>query len=231
VPYTFDNWTHNGVNRRDYETTDSAQIKAFGQEKLDGRYYVCVQRRVGDSGPLAILYQDVAFPQEGVYRLSFYTHKRLNSGSSAGNTAPTVWWLANTSANTTNWLIRTANDTNRYTEHTVDFYVPSAGTFRLGCSGDPVGSGSYWYDAMLDNVSVVHLGDLQPTDDFDKKLQIEVAAGARLNVCFEGTNRIDSLRLGGKHVHGIIDAKSHPDYISGAGAFAVRPRGLVMVLN
>ena len=40
-----------------------------------------------------------------------------------------------------------------------------------------------WYDAMLDAVSIVHLGDLQPTDGFSEDMVVEVAAGAKLGVC------------------------------------------------
>ena len=109
-------------------------------------------------------------------------------------------------------------------EHAADFYVPSAGTFRLGIVADQASAN--YYDAMLDGVSVTHVGDLLPANGFDKNMRIDVAAGARLGICFAGTNRIDYLYLGGRSVSGIIDAKSHPDYIVGTGAFCVLPKGM-----
>ena len=106
-----------------FTATDVAA--AFGHEKVDGRYFIRVQGQHVDTKLVTLFYQDVKFPREGVYRLSFYSHCRLNAGTVA-NTCPTKWWLAK--GGVTNQLIRTANDTRGYAEHTVDFYVPSADT-------------------------------------------------------------------------------------------------------
>ena len=223
--WVHDNWTiPRGAVLRGYnDSSNEAEINAFGREVVDGNRFVCFKgMSSGDANKTpTLMYQDVAFPCEGVYRLSFYTHCRLNAGNSA-NTCPTKWWLEVGGA--TNMIIRTANDTKGYTEHSADFYVPAAGTFRLGVEPDQASVNSY--DAMLDAVSIVHVGDLLPADYFNKNMQISVAEGARLSICFAGTNRIDRLRLGSKSVSGVVDAKTYPAYISGSGAFEVLPRGM-----
>ena len=81
---------------------------------------------------------------------------------------------------------------------------------------------------MLDAVSITHVGDLMTTDCFNKEMRIDVAAGAKLGICFEGTRRIGTMTLGGRRVSGMIDATSHPDYIVGTGAFEVVPKGLII---
>ena len=226
--YTYSDWTiaSGAVLRGDSETTEEAPIAAFGRERIDGRYFARFQGNKSGVGAETLFYQDVKFPREGVYRLSFYSHCRLNS-TATSQTCPTKWWLAKDGV--TNQLIRTANDTKGYAEHTADFYVAEAGTYRLGISPDQATPS--WYDAMLDAVSIVHVGDLQPTDGFSEDMVVEVAAGAKLGVCFAGTNRIDRLRLGGRSVHGFVDAKSHPDYITGTGVFEVRPHGSVLIFR
>ena len=226
--YTFDGWTlaSGAVLRGDSEATASDVVAAFGHEKVDGRYFIRVQGQHVDTKLVTLFYQDVKFPREGVYRLSFYSHCRLNADTVA-KTCPTKWWLAK--GGVTNQLIRTANDTRGYAEHTVDFYVPSADTYRLGISSDQASLN--WYDAMIDAISIIHVGDLQPTDGFSEDMVVEVAAGAKLGVCFAGTNRIDRLRLGGRSVHGYVDATTHPDYITGTGVFEVRPHGSVLIFR
>ncbi len=223
-------WTHTSwsvskgsVLRGNYDSTLSDQIAAFGQECLEGERFARFQGISANDTTKTptFMYQDIEFPREGVYRLSFYTHCRLNAGSST-YTCPTKWWLA--ANGVTNLIIRSANDTKGYVEHAADFYVPNAGTFRLGIVADQASAN--YYDAMLDGVSVTHVGDLLPANGFDKNMRIDVAAGARLGICFAGTNRIGRLNLGGRSVTGIIDAKSHPDYIVGTGAFCVLPKGM-----
>lgn len=225
-------WTHTSwsvskgqVLRGNYDSTLSDQIAAFGQECLEGERFARFQGITANDTTKTptFMYQDIEFPREGVYRLSFYTHCRLNAGS-ATYTCPTKWWLA--ANGVTNLIIRSANDTKGYVEHAADSYVPNAGTFRLGIVADQASAN--YYDAMLDGVSVTHVGDLLPANGFDKNMRIDVAAGARLGICFAGTNRIDRLNLGGRSVTGIIDAKSHPDYIVGTGAFRVLPKGMII---
>ena len=223
-------WTipQGAVFKGRYNTSDKNEIAAFGQERIDGEKFAEFKgMKTNDEAKApTFMYQDIVFPREGVYRLSFYSHCRLNVNS-ANHTCPTKWWLA--ADGQTNLIIRTANDTKGYSEHTADFYVPDAGTYRLGIEADQ--SSANGYEAMLDAVSITHVGDLMTTDCFNKEMRIDVAAGAKLGICFEGTRRIGSMFLGGRRTVGIIDAKSHPDYIVGTGAFEVVPQGLILSIR
>ena len=85
---------------------------------------------------------------------------------------------------------------------------------------------------LIDGVSIVK--DDTPaseTPNLPEKLNVSVAAGAELRLEFTGTNRIDRLTLGGVPVSGIVSAATHPDYITGDGAFEIFPNGTIMIFR
>ncbi len=74
-------------------------------------------------------------------------------------------------------------------------------------------------------------GTFDRSPPFDRDMSISVADGAFLRLDFEGTNRVDRVRLGGQSAMGIIDAASYPDFICGDGALETLAKGTVILFR
>ena len=70
-----------------------------------------------------------------------------------------------------------------------------------------------------------------PTKEKPKKVKVEVAQGAYLNLAFTGTNTVASLNLGGESVMDFANATTHPEFICGMGTLVVRPTGTMMLFR
>ena len=65
-------------------------------------------------------------------------------------------------------------------------------------------------------------------------LKIEVADGARLQLDFAGTNKIDSLRIAGKSYEGLVSVETHPELfptLAGPGTLMIMPKGTVILFR
>ena len=63
-------------------------------------------------------------------------------------------------------------------------------------------------------------------------LRISVAEGSRLVLDYPGTNKVASVRFGGTAVAGrIVDATTHPDYVTGIGALEIVPCNMAITLR
>ena len=58
-----------------------------------------------------------------------------------------------------------------------------------------------------------------------------VDAEEKLRIDFADTNEVQSLRLGGRSVTGLVSAETHPEYLIGEGAFWVEPKGTVILFQ
>lgn len=201
----------------------------FSSDPLEGTHFLYFQRTGGAAHP-------VTFDCAGLYRLSFHTafSRRGAEGNTSYNRGtPVRAWLANGA--TTNEIGRTGEIlTTNFCQHVWTFRVTTPGTYMLGLQG--TSDIKIGCNVCVDAVSVRRIDDRvfaeNPGDPvFDEKTKISIAAGARLRVDFEGTNKVDELRLGGHKVKGYIDVADYPDYLSGCGCFLVEPKGLLMIVK
>lgn len=66
---------------------------------------------------------------------------------------------------------------------------------------------------------------------FAEDLRIEVAAGAKLKLDFDGVFKIDSVKLGNAAATGEISAARFPAFVEGTGSFTVTPKGTMVIFR
>ena len=178
--------------------------------------------------------QEIAFPAAGRYRLRFHVSERADSRYTPENKGlcPYRAWIARDGV--TNVIGRSTSSTSNYVAHTWRFTVPDASapwTFGFEAVNE-VTSSNRDRTVLIDGVSIMKdETDEEETPNLPEKLEVSVAAGAELRLEFTGTNRIDRLSLGGRSVTGIISATTHPDYITGDGAFEILPKGTMLLFR
>ena len=201
--------------------TYSEAYGALGTDPSGGSQFLSLH----GEGTFAV--QDIAFPTTGRYRLRFRYRNRNSSGFAS---KPVTAWLAKDSA--TNVLCRvgvSGNDVKytAYVDEIADFDVPEAATYRLGLSATAAGH------TFIDDVEIRRI-----SDRFDDSvpvctsdLEISVAQGAHVVLDFRGVQKVESLRLGGHYVSGLIGANTFPEYLSGSGILDVPARATVILMK
>ena len=63
------------------------------------------------------------------------------------------------------------------------------------------------------------------------RARLNVAQGARVRLDFAGTNRVASVRYAGRPFTGVVDERSCPEFVAGAGALYVAPSGTVVLFR
>ena len=180
------------------------------------------------------MYQSVTFPVPGRYRLKWHARARADVRDAAftanfpyGKKSALRVVLAE--GGVTNTLFEGSTATTNFVGYECSFDIADASkTYILGFKGanDPSVSGATDQMSMISNVKCDRIGDAGQTEmNIDPNLSITVAPGAKLELDYVGTNEVASLRLAGRRMVGIVDAKSHPLYVSGHGALFVKPRG------
>ena len=183
------------------------------------------------------VYTSVAFPAPGLYRLTMHIRPRADE---TGTHNPV---LASVVMNdgSTNAICRIDVPTTRsFVERSCLFRMTEAGVHRLNIQGLGVPSGvlkngkdTANLSTLLDGVSLVKVDETAQTPPtLPERLRIDVAAGARLALNYPGTNKVASVRFDGTAVDGrIVDATTHPEYVTGIGALEVVPRNMVILLR
>lgn len=181
----------------------------------------------------ATIYQSVTFPSAGRYRLVYYTRGRNHHENKPVEIAYSqnrlLAYIAKDGV--TNSIDVALADTTNWVQHVAVFTVRTAGTYDFGFAGlnrptvdmafGDADSGGRDKMAFLDGVSVVKLDtDVGPENEVfvPSDLKISVSDGARLNLGFEGTLEVDSVRHGGHVYRGLISAETHPEFVVGSGA-------------
>ncbi len=90
-----------------------------------------------------------------------------------------------------------------------------------GLVGQEVGS-------LLDNVMIERVGTCGSAGLLPDTVAITVAAGAKLDLDFDGTLTVKGVTLGGLEKSQIISATTCPDYVTGAGALYTPQRGTLI---
>jgi hypothetical protein len=184
-------------------------------------------------------YQDIDVPRPGRYRLRYHTRGRDDATAVvlyySRRNEGRVKWIDGT---VTNLLSTTGTLGTNFTAQTVYLDVPEAGTYRLAfeTSAFDVTPGERRFRSQhvfFDGISLCYDGPIAPRASFDlpEKLSVTVAEGARLVLDYAGTNLVDRVSLGGHSVVGVIDAVSHPHYVTGPGALQVIGKGTILVLR
>ena len=180
----------------------------------------------------------VGFPAPGLYRLTLHVRARADET----DTHNPVRAYVLLSDGTTNEICRIKVPTSQnFVEYSYLFRMPEAGRHRLNVEGMGMPSGVVTKDGLdtanlttlLDGVSVVKVDEAaQSMPSLPNTLRINVAEGSRLVLDYPGTNRVASVRFGGAAVVGrIVDAKSHPDYVTGIGALEIVPRNMMISIR
>ena len=204
----------------DYQTTPGNNTPSqFGQTPYDGIAYA---RIYNDGG----VYQTLSL-DPGLYRLSFATHSRGNTGYGRN---PIRAWLGDSSGNLVAEIGETKVNSVADIEHVWHFRVATRGTYRLYLQGTDYWKAQYASDSrqhctMLDGVSLRKVRDELAAPELPDTLKIVVAEGARLRLDYDGTVDVGRLLLGGNGVRGMVSATTHPDYIQGRGVLNVTGKG------
>jgi len=178
--------------------------------------------------------QDIQIPSAGLYRLVLHAVKRLPLAysDSYGNN-PIRAWLAQPGV--TNVIGWTRVDDPVFVRREFLFPVASAGTYRLGLQGMTDNSPEFPgtdRSTLIDGVSVervTNLGDLGVA--LPAELALTVASGARLQLSYIGTQKVDTVRYAGRFVTGVISQETCPAFVSGTGALYAAPKGTMLLLR
>ena len=171
--------------------------------------------------------QSVAFVYPGTYRLAFHAISRVDSGSTASyGENPIAAWVGKDGITNRIGYVE-MKGINFFRRHEFYFNIPVAGSYEIGFQGqDSAPSGDK--TTLIDGVSV-EKADLAPLGAvIPKNCELAVAGGARLNLNFMGTNTVDFIRYNGALLTGLISAQTHPEFVSGIGAFMSPPKGTLI---
>lgn len=199
----------------------------YGWSRYEGSAYARITR-------LGRISQQVTLAA-GEYRLKFHTFGRyaLNAWGKTsfephfGQQTLEVDLVRN---GVTNALCVVPTYTTNFVEHATTFSIApdDAGAYDL------VFRGLVDDDKMahLDGVSITSVENASAsTPDIDPKTALDVAAGAKVLLEFPGQLKLDTVRLGGKSVTGVLSAKTHPDWFLGTGTLYVSPKGTVVLIR
>lgn len=196
---------------------------AFGYAMLDGEYCGRLHNNGGVSTRLN-------FPEAGTYRLVFHMRPRADSSAN-----PMLAFLDLQGGGRVEILKTTPPRTYNFLEYSCEFTVPAAGTHTLVFTGTGVPTGKT--DArkrddgnrstMIDGVSVTQVKAVaeKPSSEVQQALPkdayVTVADGATLVLDEPVTNVVKALRLGSRRVSGVVNASTHPKYVSGLGSLLI----------
>ena len=171
----------------------------------------------------------------GRYRLSFHAHSRLGDANKAEYPAnPVRGWIVKSpngeDSGVTNELGRVDTYNDVWVKRSFDFDVREENGYRIALQGCNDGSNS---EAHIDGISLDRLGDLDVVGKppLPRRATIDVAAGARIEAAFIGTNLVRHVMLGGVEVSGVVSHETYPEYVSGQGVFFAAPIGLLTVFK
>ena len=222
-------WTaSNGHGQRRYD--DNA---AYVKERWEGGGYAAV-------GAGCHLEQTFTAAAAGVYRLRFAACRRadyFDAHPAGGGLALEVGVLRLDGGTPVTNFTATVDDMNRsnFVARAYDFRLPAAGAYTLSfTSVNPEGipEGALWqlYN-FIDGASLTRAPSPAKAAPIPAATEVEIAAGAQLELAFPGTNEVARVCLDGRSRLGVLDAANCPGFLAGPGALFVRPRGTAVILR
>lgn len=220
------------VSASDYLDYDSSTCRYYyTRDRLDG---VTSVRIVNDDR----VFRDVMLANAGLYRLTANMTTRCNpqmpiSFDKGAN--PIAVYLARDGV--TNWIGRTeAIATTNFNEYAYQFRVKPGeeGWYSVGFQGLTEWDGVQRTDrtSVIDGVMLCEF-ETEGSVALHKDIEIDVNPGAKLRLDFDGTNRISSLRIGGRFYSGLVSSETCPqlrDSLCGRGTLDVRRDGIIIFI-
>ena len=219
-------WGEDGQRRYD-------EIPDYVKERWEGDGYAAVAAGCH-------LEQTFTAAAAGVYRLRFAACRRadyFDRYSEGGGLALEVAVLRLDGETPVTNFTATVDDMNRsnFVARAYDFRLPAAGAYTLSfTSVNPEGvpEGALWqlYN-FIDGASLTRAPSPAKAAPIPAATEVEIAAGAQLELAFPGTNEVARVCLDGRSRLGVLDAANCPGFLAGPGALFVRPRGTAVILR
>ena len=187
-----------------------------------------------DQQPSAFRQRRIRVRQTINRRISFYQNM-----IGVNQNAFRIYYAANGKTNVIDEIVVASTN---WMNHVVTFTVEKEGDYsfgfeglnvptKCGCATQGCGDGGWDKRGFLAGVSLVKVDSPLAETAIPSDLRVRVAAGAQLRLDFAGTKKVDSVRLGGQSVYGVISAKTYPEYILGEGAFECEQKGVVLIIR
>ena len=184
-------------------------------------YVLLIRRRGGAS-------QKVTLDQPGLYRLRLYSQMRTwNWAVPTSYLEPVKVCLAQ--GGVTNECCRFEANVTNYTEVVRTFRVDKAGEYDFILQGDAAAPNDQCM--YVDGVSLQRVALASETPNLPETMTLSVAEGAKVNLDFTGTNRLERVRLGGRTRTGVISAETYPDFVTGPGALLPAEHGAILLVR
>ena len=194
---------------------------SWGFHLCFGDYVLLLRRRGGAS-------QKVTLDQPGLYRLRLYSQMRTwGWGVPSSYLEPVKVCLAQ--GGVTNECCRFEANVTNYTEVVRTFRVDKAGDYDFILQGDTSAPSDQCM--YVDGVSLQRVALASETPNLPEAMTLSVAEGAKINLDFTGTNRLERVRLGGRTRTGVISAETYPDYVTGPGALLPAEHGMMLLVR
>lgn len=204
-------------------TASSYYPTQIGATVVDGTRYLIV---VGTGSAE----QNVTFPEAGLYKLTLHTANRIEANHAYNPIKTSIYPCGGSTNDATVIGLFPVNATN-FVKRTAYFRVPTAGDYTFRLEGTVTEKNSDKL-SRVDAVSIVKADDLAAeAPSVPEKLQLSVAAGAKLRLDYPGTIKVDHLRLGGRSVTGTITAAKYPDFLSGPGTIEIMPKCTFLIFR
>ena len=165
----------------------------------------------------------IAIPADGIYRLRFAAHERVDDRANSGR-LPLRVTIAPEGGTETDIATVTPFCTN-FNEYSVLFRA-SAGSHVLRIAGTVEENRR----AFIDGVSV-RAASVASAPSFASKPRLSVAGGARLSLDYPGEVTVSSLKLGGVSFTGTVTAATAPEFLQGIGSITVEPDCTVLTVR
>lgn len=194
----------------------------------------------------ASIWRTVAFPEAGTYRLSVASIGRFYRYNDMYLSDPGI--LARYSGNEFNaWVAKGGvtnvigrfgvDDRERFVTHRFVFELPEGGDWEVGFSGlkqserKVQGSNNHYSNGGVLDGLVIEKVTAAAKPELSEKVEINVAAGAKLALDYIGTNTASTVRYAGRSVTGDINADTCPDFVTGVGSLYVQPKGTMILFR
>lgn len=195
---------------------------AYGTNVFEGAYRL----KLCDTGAA---WQTFIVSEPGVYQ--FVCHANSRDIGFDGQNPIAVKVLA---GGVTNVIGRFTSYDRTFRRHAFLFNAPAAGAYTILLEGQTPWAGkiggTYVNDrtTLIDNVSVRKVQVDADGLQLPEETVIEVAADAKLNLNYVGTNKVDTVRYAGQTLSGYISSTTHPEFVDGAGVLYTPAKGTLL---
>ena len=194
----------------------------------------------------ASIWRTVSFPSAGTYRLSVSSIGRFYYAYAYHLTDPGI--ITRYNGNVFNaWVAKGGvtnvvgtfgvDDLERFVTHRFLFELPEGGDWEVGFSGlkeseHKIPGSDAWHSCggVLDDL-VIERVTAKARPKLPKRVEIEVADGAKLALDFLGTSETGPVRYAGRKYVGEISAKTCPAFVTGTGTLLTQPNGMMIFIR